>query len=268
MKFSLFYIFFLITNIALSQIIIFEENFQNPNSLSNWKLINDNNIPHPAVSLYDQAWITIQDPANNLDTVASATSYFETDTKANRWMISPEIPLGSYGNFLSWNARSFDPSFPDDYLILISTTNNSKESFEDTLAIHILEDYRWTNFDLSLSELGYNNKNIFIAFVLNSIAGNRIFIDDIIIRKEDALSTQHTKIDKTILKSTIVNEGIEFSTNDFINGTVYSISGKEICRFNSSNFKELNEINKIETGSYFIHFLTINGVKIERFIKI
>jgi len=188
MKYSFILSLVLFACFSQAQTIIFEENFQSPNALSSWKLVNDNNIPHADVSNYTEAWITVTDPANNLDTVVSATSYFETPAKANRWLISPAIQLGTYGNFISWNGRSFDPSYPDDYLVLISNTNDDITSFTDTISLHVYEDYRWTNFDVSLSALGYNNQVVYIAFVLNTLDGNRIFLDDISLRKEDALN--------------------------------------------------------------------------------
>lgn len=248
-----------------AQTIIFEEDFQSPNALSNWKLINDNNIPHADVANYTDAWITVTDPANNLDTVVSATSYFQTPAKANRWLISPAVQLGTYGNFISWNGRSFDPSFPDDYLVLISTSDNEIASFTDTVALHIYEDYQWTNFDVSLSALGYNNQTVYFAFVLNTLDGNRIFIDDITVRKEDALSINENNSESTFLKSTIVSESLIIQTKDFEEATVFSSKGSKLFSFNNSS--EQISTQSIDNGSYFVYFKTKSGVKIERFFK-
>lgn len=266
MKYLFIFSIFFFALSSEAQTIVFEENFQSPNALSNWKLINDNNIPHADVSNYTDAWITVTDPANNLDTVVSATSYFETPAKANRWLISPAIQLGSYGNFISWNGRSFDPSYPDDYLVLISTTTDHITSFTDTIGLHIYEDYRWTNFDVSLSGLGYNNQTVYFAFVLNTLDGNRIFIDDITVRKDDVLSIKEHKNDNTFLKSTIISESIHLQTTDFEEATVFSSNGSKMFCFN--NTCEQINTQSIENGSYFICFKTKSGVKIERFIKI
>lgn len=266
MKYSFIILLILFVFTSEAQTTVFEENFQSPTALTNWKLINDNNTPHSSVSNYTDAWITLVDPENNLDTVVSSTSYFETDTRANRWLISPAIQLGTYGNFISWNGRSFDPSYPDDYLVLISTTTDAVSSFSDTIALHIYENYTWTNFDVSLSALGYNNQTVYIAFVLNTLDGNRIFIDDITVRKEDALNLTEHANEHTFLNSTIVLEILSLKSTDFEEAVVFSAQGKEMLRFNAST--EAIQTQSIEKGSYFIYFKTKTGIKIERFIKI
>jgi hypothetical protein len=66
---------------------------------------NDGKTPDALVAEYTSAWITTVDPENAADTVAASTSYFTEMDSASRWMITPPLSLGAFGNFLEWNAK-------------------------------------------------------------------------------------------------------------------------------------------------------------------
>ena len=85
------------------------------------------------ISEFTSAWITTIDPIDSTDTIAASTSYFSPAGTASRWLITPQLSLGAFGNYINWNARSHDPSFPDDYLVLVSTTDSQITSFTDTI---------------------------------------------------------------------------------------------------------------------------------------
>ena len=153
---------------------------------SNYTLLNlDAQAPHPQVLAYASGWITTPDPENNSDTVAAVSSYFENPDTANRWLITPALALGSFGNFFHWEAKSHDPSYPDDYLVLVSTTTTDPSAFTDTIGSVQQENFEWTFREVDLSAAGYNDSTIYIAFVLRTYDGFKLYLDDIEVRKED-----------------------------------------------------------------------------------
>jgi hypothetical protein len=146
---------------------------------------NDGNTPDPGVAEYTSAWITTVDPENAADTVAASTSFFTTLDSASRWMITPPLALGTFGNFIQWNAKSQDPSYPDDYLVLVSTTDNQLASFTDTIGYIKEENFEWTNREVNLFTEGYHDQTIYVAFVNRTFDGFKLYIDDIEVRKDD-----------------------------------------------------------------------------------
>jgi hypothetical protein len=170
---------FFVTFFSLSQTEILNETFE-LGIPSTWKILKQDNFTiNPEVSNYSEAWISVINPDDETDTIASSSSYFTSPARAERWLISPQIELGEYGNYISWSAKSFDPSYPETYKVLISKTDDSTHHFTDTLLFVIDENYEWTDYEFNLSELGYNSETIYIAFVLNTFDGFKFGLDDV-----------------------------------------------------------------------------------------
>ena len=185
MKFTALLSILLLSTTILGQTILLNTDFQT-GIPTNYTLLNlDGQAPHIQVQAYASGWISTADPENELDTVAAVSSYFETPDTANRWLITPALTLGSFGNFLHWDAKSHDPSFPDDYLVLVSTTTNDPAAFIDTIGAVEEENFEWTFRQVDLSQAGYNDSTIYIAFVLRTYDGFKLYLDDIEVRKED-----------------------------------------------------------------------------------
>lgn len=162
-----------------AQTEVFNEDFQG-GIPSTWTILDlDSLTPHPNVSQYDTAWIATEDPDSLEDIVAGATSYFEPAGQANRWLITPQINLGAYGNILYWNAKTHDASFEDSYLVLISTTGVNPEDFTDTVGIYAFENAYWTERSINLSDSGYVSENVHVAFVLVSEDAYILYLDDV-----------------------------------------------------------------------------------------
>ena len=170
---------------AIAQLTVFETDFQSGIPASMTIVDNDLNTPNTEVSEYNAAWICIPDPANIMDSVAASTSWFETPDTADRWIITPALALGAFGNVINWNAMSQDASFPDDYYVLASTTDANLSSFTDTLGYIQGENFEWTERTVDLSTEGYDNLTIYIAFVLRTYDGFKLYLDDISVIKED-----------------------------------------------------------------------------------
>ncbi len=146
---------------------------------ANYSMVdNDGFTVNAAVSEFTATWISLPDPENPTDTVAATTSYFESADTASRWLITPPVSLGAFGNYISWNAKSHDPSFPDDYLVLISTTGTNLSDFTDTLGYVEQENFEWTNREVNLGSQGYVNQTVYFAFVDVTYDGFILYLDD------------------------------------------------------------------------------------------
>lgn len=153
---------------------------------TNYSIVdNDFNAPNSQVANFTSAWIGTVDPEDSTNKVAAATSYFSLEDTASRWLITPGLSLSSFGNFISWKAKSHDPSFPDNYMVLVSTTDNQISSFIDTIGDVEQENFEWTEREINLSENGYNSQIIYVAFVNTTFDGYILYLDSIQVRIED-----------------------------------------------------------------------------------
>jgi hypothetical protein len=263
------YIFVLTLVLTISkinaQVTLFNVDFQN-GIPSNFSIINNDGLtPAPAVSEYTSAWISTIDPSNVTDSIASSTSFFSPVGTANRWLITPKVKLGSFGNFIEWNARSQDASFPDDYLVLVSRTTPSIAAFQDTIAKLSAEYVDWTTRTVDLSLKGFNDDSVYVAFVNKTNNGYKLYIDDIRIWKEDPASLfEVTNVNTVDVFPNPSTDYVKISTIDsFISATIYSLNGQEILTSTDQKIA----VHAIENGVYFISIATSKGVASVRFVK-
>ena len=266
-KLAVLLVFSFILLNGISQNILLSTDFQQ-GIPSAYSIVNNDNFT-PDASMTDflgqNAWIVLPDPENPSDTVAAATSFFETADSADRWLITPPLALASFGNYLSWNAKSHDPSFPDDYLVLVSTTDNQLASFTDTIGNIEQENFEWTNREVNLSTLGYNDSTIYVAFVLRTFDGFKLYLDDIQVRSEDPVGiTETAALDLVVYPNPTTGE-IHISSDALVEKVqVFSVNGQLLkTEFNS----EIN-IADLNTGSYLLQITTSKGITSRRVSKI
>jgi hypothetical protein len=249
-----------------AQTTILDEDFQQGIPAS-WTIIkNDPYIEDTTVSEFSPGWISIADPNNTTDTVAAATSYFTVAQKADRWLISPPITIGSFGNYLKWNARSYDPSYPDSYKVLISTTDTQITSFTDTLLRVEFETEEWAQHELNLDGYGYsNNETVHIAFVLETQGGFQLFLDSVNLRKDDplALDEQFLQTDVTVYPNP-TSDLIHFSSADLKQVAIYSTSGTLIYSQEKANPISMN---RFDQGIYLVQITTSKGQLITKRVQ-
>lgn len=248
-----------------AQTVILSTDFQNGIPATYTIVDNDGNTPDPTVAEYTSAWITIVDPENSSDTVASSTSFFTTMDSASRWMITPPLALGAFGNYIEWNAKSQDPSYPDDYLVLVSTTDNQLASFTDTIGYIKEENFEWTNREVNLFTEGYHDQTIYVAFVNRTLDGYKLYIDDIEVRKDDPVGLQEPSPISFVVYPNPSSDMI------FVSG-LHNLEKVELLDLNGMLIQatELTYMNVqvIPTGMYLIR-CTMNGVtSTKRFTKI
>ena len=226
---------------------------------------NDNLIPAAQVSEYTDAWIVVTDPNNPTDSVAASTSFFEPTGTADRWLITPAMNLGAYGNYISWSARSQDASFPDSYRVLLSTTDNDIASFTDTLGSIAGEYVEWTDRFVNLSTQGYANQTVYVAFVNITENGFKLYIDDIRAWKEDPVSVNElSNISFKIYPNPATEQLHIIVDQEYLFTEIYAVDG---TLFMTSNEKNL-QIQSLPQGVHVIRVHTTQGISTQRFVKL
>jgi len=244
---------------SVGQIALLSTDFQSGIPANYTILNNDGNTPFSTMTPFigQEAWISFQDPDSSLNQVAAATSYFETADSADRWLITPKLTLSSFGNYISWNAKSHDPSFPDDYVVLLSTTDSLPSSFTDTIGSVQQENFEWTNREVDLSSLGFNDSSIYVAFVLRTYDGFKLYLDDILVRGEDVSSIDE-QVEISVMVYPNPTKGILYVKTDseVQKLEIFSLRGELLLTTIES---EIN-IAGLNTGGYFLRATTLKGV--------
>lgn len=251
-------IFFVLT--LTGQVTLLQENFDAPGLPLGWERVdNDGNTPATEVSEYTEAWIYKEDPLNSGNGTFSSTSYFDPIDRADRWLISPSITLGSSGNFISWKGLSGDPSFPDSYKVVISTTNSDIASFTDTLALVSQETPEWFEYTESLEE--YAGQTIHVAFVNTTFDGFKLYLDSIHVREQDPLNISS---EEKIIVNLFPNPASEklFVKSDQVISSISVISslGKEIEIVKENKTQQVDlDLNELAQGMYQIKVTLASG---------
>lgn len=257
----IFTVLLLVPVFGISQTVVLNEDFQS-GFPSAWTLYNDTNTVNAAVSEHTEAWIVVPDPENTADSVAASTSYFSTPAEADRWMVSPAITLGAYGNYISWSAKSHDPSFAEDYKVMISTSPDL-ESFTDTVAIIFEENYLWQDYEINLSELGYDNQTVYIAFNLRTYDGFKLYVDDIQVRKDDPVSVAENEIEAfELFPNPCTTELTVKGKEEIVNMEVFDALGNKVLH--AVKGSTVNTSGLVP-GIYLLQAFTTSGVSTRRF---
>ena len=252
-----------LTSNAFSQIDIYTEDFSGT-PVGFTIVDNDGLTPNAAVSEFTEAWIQLADPDSLADTVMGSTSFFDPIGIADRWLITPAITLGSYGNRFYWEAKSHDASFPDDYYVLISTTDTQLSSFTDTIGYIIEEFDTWTLRDVDLTANGYNDVTVHIAFVNRTYDGFKLYIDDIRAEKENDLSLPAPGFNVTYLIYPNPTKGQLFvSVSEFMSLEIISLDGISLITSKEANV----DLSDLPNGIYFVRIRVPSGELTQRFIK-
>ncbi len=265
MRITNFLIASCLTFAANSQTDIFTTDFQTGIPVNYSVVDNDGLIPDAQVANFSDAWISLQDPENSADTIVGSTSFFSPIGTASRWLITPAINLGAYGNFIEWQAKSHDASYPDDYMLLVSTTDNQISSFTDTIYTVIGENFEWTTRQVSLSANGYNSETVYLAFVNNTEDGFILYLDDLYAWKEDPVSVN--EIAAAIHVNVYPNPTAEIvnveTSAQLIQIELLSLNGDLML---SSKNASLN-LSNYPVGVYFLKVVTEEGIVVKRIIK-
>lgn len=260
MRLLLFAGSFIFTAGIFSQQVTFEENFSG-GLPATWTIVNsDGLIPAEAVDTFDNAWISFADEA---DTCVASTSYYEPAGQSGDYLITPKITLNTFSK-LVWSARSYDASYPDDYLVLISTTDSLVGSFTDTLMVVQEELFYWHNRSVQLDLEGYANQDIYIAFKNITTDGFILMIDDVKMLGSDFASASESSLPQISLYPNPATDYIRFAgVPAGAVFTIYSVTGEIV---QSGSESQLNIVGLI-SGAYFVQIRTEDEIVTLPFIK-
>lgn len=266
---KLFTFFLLIFNLQIgsAQTTVFSTDFQSGIPLSFTILDQDANTEDPSMTEYlnQAAWIGISDPDSTANFVASATSYFSPIDTADRWLITPLLTLGSFGNKISWKAKSHDPSYPDDYLVLISHTDASVTSFTDTIGAIEEENFEWTTRSVDLSQAGYDDSTVYVAFVLRTFDGYKLYIDDLLVEKDiDTNSVTSVSMPTIKLYPNPTEKWVNITgTNSPVMGDIWNSQGLLVKKFDSYQVN----VEDLQSGVYVMSLKIQDQIIKKRFVK-
>lgn len=256
----------ILPTVLIGQTLIFSEDFETgiPES---WTLIdNDGRTVHSSISNFQAPWISVTDPSDATNSVAGSASFFEPTGRASRWLITPEITVGEYGNILYWRTMSHDPSFPDWFMVLVSTTGTEITDFTDTLFRIVNEYPEWTERSVNLSDSGYNDTPIHIAFVNNTNNGFKLYLDDVRIEIEDPVSIKDYEAELFVIYPNPTSTTLKISTKSTYHSyRIFDASGKLIL-FENKPLLSI-DVTPLEKGMYFIQLDSESGSTTQRFIK-
>ena len=250
----------------MSQVVILNEDFQ-LGFPANWTMVDvDQQIPNAAVSEYGSPWIIKADPENTADSVVSSTSFYEPVGRANKWLITPAITLGEFGNYLSWEAKSHDPSYPENYKVLISTSNQVAD-FLDTVRLIVLENPEWTTREIDLTNFGFNGQTIYLAFVNTTNDGYKLYLDDINVRKNDPVGIQELDDVFVQVYPNPTTGKLKISCDKKIDQvSIFSLDGKLMQQM-LYNIEDQIDLSNLNSGVYLANLEIAGNLKTIRVIK-
>lgn len=265
---SFFLIFgiFSLSKITAQQVIL-SESFDQGIPAS-WSIIDgDNFVVNSSVVEFQPAWIGLDDPFVAGNKIAGSTSYFEPEGKAYRFLVTPQITLGDYGNFLSWQSMSHDPSFPDWIMVLISTSGNEIGDFTDTLFRLNNEFPVWTERSINLSLEGYDDSTVYLAFVNHTNQGFKLYLDSVKVEVNNPVSIESNTISNIVVYPNPTTNGILSvqSDEEILSLDILDFSGRVVKQ--CLNPGKTISVSDLSNGMYFIVALTASGEKTLRFQK-
>jgi hypothetical protein len=264
MKKSQFYtfLFTIATSSIYSQTEILNEDFQS-GIPSNWTIVTNDALT-PVDPVYTNAWVSMLDPEDNLNTVISSTSHFTPTGTADRWIITPLLSLGTAGNSISWKAKSHDPSFPDGYLVLVSKTGNEIADFTDTIGKIIGEDFEWNSRTQLFDDAKFASEDIYVAFVNRTNNGFKLYLDSIIVTiNDDSGISENTEL-RLVVYPNPTSERLDIQSQYALSSVmIFNSSGQLLMTEKSNSI----DVSTLTSGFYYVEIL-VNGFKVtERFIK-
>jgi len=242
---------------SISQVVLLDEKFTS-GIPANWSVINaDNNTE--GLAQFTDAWIKY---TSVFDTCVASTSYYvdsngDEDVLATSadFLITPQLSLLTFGNLLSWDAKSLDGSFPDGYEVLVSTTDGLEGSFTNVLKTVSAESPYWTTYTVNLAEYGFANQDVYIAFKNNTTNGYVLQLDNIKLTADDPASTIENSLNINVFPNPFINE-LNFEVKDFKNVSIYNVLGELMLISNQSKVN----VSDLPKG-YYISVVNVNGIE-------
>lgn len=156
---------------------IFSEDFENGFPVG-WTIIDGDNLDPDAQTGLVKGWQIRQDYLDTTDMAMVTSSFYDPVGQSDDWLITPQIALGN-NSCLSWEARSQDQFFRENYEIRISTTTPDTSAFlADSALVEVVGEIG-TNNIRTVNLSAYANQTVYIAFRQTSDDKFVLVLDDV-----------------------------------------------------------------------------------------
>ena len=259
----------LVCSLALGQptTLLFED-FEGPFP-AGWTTINNDGLaPDTAVGFISDAWVItpdLDDPTSG-DSVATSTSWYSPAGTADDWLISPSVSLGTFGNKLSFKAKSYDGSFPDGFQVFAST-HNVIDSFiqQDTLLTVTAQSPYWTRYFVSLDSFDLAGETIYLAFRNNSEDQYLLSLDSIYVGIEHPVNTEElSHLPEVRIFPNPTSQQLNIVTGKTIQKIEILTIGGQLILSSKTNTVDVSQLAE---GVYFIKIYTPTGFAARKFQK-
>ena len=170
MKILYCFLFLSLYNFSIAQTTVLSEDFNN-GFPAGWQLINDDQgIPYNnnSVNFITDAFVMAEDYDSTGigDSILVATSWLDPIVDANDFLILPSVTLGPSGNYIYFEIKSIDQSYPDGIQLLYTFNDLSVDTIMSSgiLFDTIAAPPYWTQFAVDLDTLGLENQSVRFVF--------------------------------------------------------------------------------------------------------
>jgi len=246
----------LLVGLSHAQTVQLNESFNN-GIPGNWTLIDgdmatansDVTVSHLSGSFH---LLEDLDSTGTGDSALLATSWFDNDTTpASNYLITPAITFPTDGNYLHFQAKSYDGSYPDGLEIFYTTDVNLLDSVNasNNLFDTIAAPPHWTNFSVKMDSLPLNSP---IYLVFRHYADDQFIlgIDNISVITGDLTTIESSNISKPIIYPNPSNGQIQVSEIEMDEKIqITSLSGQVVWKGVASSLDEI----KFDKGVYMLN---------------
>ena len=117
------------------------------------------------------------------------------------------------------------------------------------------ENFEWIERSVNLSELGYNDQTIYIAFVLRTYDGFKLYLDDILVTKEDDASIGENSVADVVIYPNPCQDILHIQSQALTDHVlILDLFGKLVMKSTSN----VINVESLQKGSYTVRVFT-NG---------
>ena len=246
---------------------------------STWTMFDDGYVAHHE-SMRSGAWCASTTYGNPVPGVVSC-SWFDPQGAgiADRWLITDAFMVPDSGYVFALEAACYEASFPDGFMVKVSTTNrDSRDAFLTTIINIPAATNSFTEYRGLLDE--FVGQNIYVAVIQNSNDMNFLVADNFKVYKpsqnEVALlglsmpsfiatgsNTPVNGVVKNLGSQPLTSFDVTYNVNGGADVAVYSVTGINVPYGSTYNFSHNVPFSETAPGNYTITMTVSNPNGVE-----
>lgn len=244
---------------------------------STWTMFDDGNLAHHE-NMRSGAWCISTTYGNPAPGVVSC-SWFDPAGVADRWLITDAFLVPDSGYVFALEAACYEASFPDGFMVKVSTTNrDSRDAFVTTIINIPAATNSFTEYRGLLDE--FVGQNIYVAVIQNSNDMNFLAADNFKVYKpaenEVALlglsmptyiatgsNTPVNGVVKNLGSQPLTSFDVTYNVNGGADVAVYSVTGINVPYGFTYNFSHNVPFSETAPGNYTITMTVSNPNGVE-----